>query len=212
MRIGIIGSGNIGGTLVKLWAAADHEVMVSNSRGPESLAPLVAEAGTRARAGTVSEAATFGEVVVLAIPFGKYEVLPASELSGKIVIDAMNYFPRRDGEMDMGGLTDTELVARHLARSRVVKAFNTIGAQLLADGGRPSTPLEEREVIFVAGDDSGAKDLVSGLIEELGFAPVDAGSLRQGCPKMQLGTAVFSRPMTPARANEVLSASSERSE
>lgn len=204
MRIGIIGSGNIGGTLTRLLAKAGHDVAVSNSRGPESLATLVADSGPHARAATVDEAAAFGDVVVLAIPLGRYEVLPAAPMTGKVVIDAMNYNPRRDGQMDMGGLTDTELVARHLSGSKVVKAFNTIPTKLLAEGGRPLLPVAEREVIYVAGDDKDANAIVSGLIEELGFAPVDAGSLREASPLMQLGTPAFTRPMTPGRALQTL--------
>lgn len=204
MRIGIIGSGNIGGTLARLWAKAGHEVALSNSRGPESLAALVAEIGAQARAETVDGAARFGDVVVLAIPFGRYAELPAPPLADKIVVDAMNYSARRDGPLDLGGLTDTEIVARHLGGSRVVKAFNTIPTRLLAEGGRPALPVAEREVIYVAGDDGAANALVSQLIEELGFAPVDAGPLREGSPKMQLGTPAFTRPMTPDRAREML--------
>jgi hypothetical protein len=204
MRIGIIGSGNIGGTLARLWGKAGHEVAISNSRGPESLAGLVSEIGPNARAETVEGAAQFGEAIVLAIPFGKYDVLPAAPMAGKIVMDAMNYAARRDGQMDMGGLTDTELVARHLPGARVVKAFNTIPARLLAEGGRPNLPVAEREVIYIAGDDADAKAVTARLIEELGFAPVDAGTLREGSPKLQLGTPAFTRPMTPDGARQML--------
>ncbi len=126
MKIGIIGSGHIGGTLAKLWAKAGHQVAISNSRGPASLAALVAEIGPQARAATVEEAAAYGEVVLVAIPYGKFDTLPFAKMSGKIVIDAMNYYPQRDGQIDFGDLTSSELVARHLPGGRLVKAFNTM--------------------------------------------------------------------------------------
>ena len=140
MRIGIIGSGHIGGTLARLWAAAGHEIAISNSRGPGSLAGLVAELGAQAKATTVEEAAAFGEVVLAAIPFGKYMTLPAAPLANKIVIDAMNYYPQRDGQIDLDGLSSTEMVAGHLSQSRLVKAFNTMYFQVLATEGRKDAP------------------------------------------------------------------------
>jgi predicted dinucleotide-binding enzyme len=132
MKIGIIGSGNIGATLARLFAHAGHEVAISNSRGPESLSDLVAEIGANAHAVTVDEAAAFGDVVVEAIPFGRYEVLPADCLAGKIVVTAGNYYPDRDGEIDFEGLMQSAVIARHLPGARVVKAFNTIWYQHLA--------------------------------------------------------------------------------
>jgi predicted dinucleotide-binding enzyme len=126
MNIGIIGSGNIGATAARLFADAGHEVAVSNSRGPESLVPLVKEIGPRGRAATVEDAADFGELVLVAMPFFAYETLPAEPLAGKVVVDAMNYYERRDGRIDFDGLTSSEVVARHLPNSRLVKAFNTM--------------------------------------------------------------------------------------
>src|SRR5215210_2060701 len=138
MNIGIVGSGNIGATAARLFAEAGHEVAVSNSRGPETLEELVADIGPRARASTVEEAADFGEVVLVAIPFFAYEALPSDPLAGKIVVDAMNYYPGRDGEMDLDGLGSSELLARHLPDARLVKAFNTMYYETLATGGDPS--------------------------------------------------------------------------
>lgn len=126
MNIGIIGSGNIGATTAGLFAGVGHEVAISNSRGPETLESLVEKIGPRAHAATVEEAADFGEVVLVAIPFYAYETLPADRFAGKIVVDAMNYYASRDGEIDFGGLGSSELLARHLPDSRVVKAFNTM--------------------------------------------------------------------------------------
>jgi 8-hydroxy-5-deazaflavin:NADPH oxidoreductase len=203
MNIGIVGSGNIGATAARLFAEAGHEVAVSNSRGPETLEGLVAAIGPRARASTVEEAADFGEVVLVAIPFFAYETLPTDLLAGKIVVDAMNYYPGRDGEMDLDGLGSSELLARHLPDARVVKAFNTMYYETLGAGGRPDAPPAERLVLFVAGDDAEAKAVVSELIEEIGFTPVDVGTLEDG-RKQQPGSPIYNVPMNEAQAREEL--------
>lgn len=177
MKIGIIGAGNIGVTAAKLFAEAGHQVYLSNSRGPETLAKKVKDLGPNVTAMSAEDAAKFGEVVLEAIPFGRFKELPAEALSGKVVISTSNYFPERDGEIDFGGLTQTELVAQHLNGSRVVKAFNTIYWEHLRDHGDRRRPLSERRTILLAGDDPEAKALVTRLIEEIGFAAVDMGKL-----------------------------------
>lgn len=203
MDIGVIGSGNIGANAARLFARAGHDVEISNSRGPETLQDLVEEIGPNVRAATVREAADFGEVVMEAIPFGRHEDLPVDELEGKIFVTASNYSPGRDGEIEHGGLASSELVQRHVPGARVVKAFNTIYYKRLRDNGRPEAPLEERESIFVAGDDEEAKGIVSGLIEEVGFAPVDTGTLAES-RKQEPGSSVYNVAMTPKEARETL--------
>ncbi len=203
MNIGVIGSGNIGANSAKLFAASGHQVAISNSRGPETLRGLVEEIGPGVRAATVEEAAEFGEVVMEAIPFGLYQELPAGKLSGKILVTASNYYPGRDGEVEHGGLASSELIQKHLPGVRVVKAFNTIYYERLRDNGRPDAPLGERESIFVAGDDEEAKGVVSGLVEELGFAPVDTGTLA-GSREQEPGSPVYNVAMTPDKAREAL--------
>ncbi len=203
MNIGVIGSGNIGATAARLFAAAGHQVAISNSRGPETLEDLVEEIGPGVRAATVEDAAGFGEVVMEAIPFGRYTSLPAERLAGKVFITASNYYPARDGEMDLGGRASSELVAEHLSGARVVKAFNTIYFARLRDNGRPEAPVEKREVIFVSGDDGEAKGIVSGLIEEIGFAPVDVGTLAES-RRQEPGSPVYSVAMNPDQAREML--------
>jgi predicted dinucleotide-binding enzyme len=138
-----------------------------------------------------------------AIPFGRYESLPADELSGKVIITASNYSPGRDGEVEHGGLASSELVQKHLPGARVVKAFNTIYFVRLRDNGRPDAPIEEREVIFISGDDEEAKGIVSGLIEEIGFTPVDVGTLAES-RRQEPDSPVYNVAMNPARAREVL--------
>ena len=124
MKIGIIGAGHIGGTTARLFIDAGHEVAISNSRGPETLRDLIANLGPRARATTPEEAARFGELVLVAIPLKDYTSLPAADLRGKVVVDAMNYYPNRDGhftQLDAGNTTSSELLAAHLPGARVVK-------------------------------------------------------------------------------------------
>ena len=211
MNVGIIGAGMIGGTLARLLSEKGHFVAVSNSRGPGTLSELAAQLGPNARASTIEEAEAFGEVVVLAIPFGSYASIPAGPLSGKVVIDAMNYYPARDGEIDQidrGGLTSSELVAGHLPGARLVKAFNTMHFKTLASAGYPAAPVADRLAIFLAGDDPEAKATVSRLIEEIGFAPVDTGPLREGGRRQQPGSVINNRPMTPREAEEALSSPS----
>ena len=203
MKIGVIGAGRIGANASRLFARTGHEVVISNSRGPETLSVIVDEIGNNTRAATIEEAADFGDVVLEAIPFGRYEELPSDHLAGKVVIDASNYYPQRDGEIELGGLTSTEAVARHLPDSRVVKAFNTMYYETLANSGRPGLPVEERLVLFVAGDDEDAKGVVSRLIEEIGFAPIDTGSLKDSY-RQEPGAPVYNNPMTPERAREML--------
>ncbi len=204
MDIGIIGAGMIGGTAARLFVQVGHRVAISNSRGPASLASLIAELGSKARAATGEETASFGDVVLLAIPFGKYKMLPGKHIGGKVVVDAMNYYSQRDGRIEFGDLTSSELVARHLARARLVKAFNTMYFKTLATQGRVDTPLEDRLALFVAGDDTEAKAVVSRLIGEIGFAPVDTGSLHDGGHLQQPGSPIYNRPMTAREAQDVL--------
>jgi len=202
MNIGIIGAGNIGANAARLFADAGHEVAISNSRGPESLASLVEEIGANARAATVEDAASFGEVVLVAIPFWRYESLPVGPLSGKIVVDATNYYAGRDGRIDFGDLTSSELLARRLPDARVVKAFNTMYYETLRTEGNRSDG--DRLVLFIVGDDEEAKAIVSRLIEEIGFEPVDTGSLGNGGRKQQPGSPIYNNPITAEQARETL--------
>ena len=208
MRIGIIGSGNIGGTAAKLFADANHAVAVSHSSAVEALRDLVARLGPNARATTVDDAASSADVVLLAIPWRNRDALPATRLKGKIVIDAMNPFAPGGSVYDLGNSTSTELVATALPGARIVKAFNTMRANDLATKGRVDLPVEERPALFLAGDDAEAKAVVARLIEEIGFAPVDTGSLRDGGRLQQPGSPLFARLMTGREAREALRATS----
>jgi 8-hydroxy-5-deazaflavin:NADPH oxidoreductase len=205
MKIGIIGSGNIGATAAKLFVNAGHEVAIGNSRGPESLTSVVNSIGTNVKAKTVEDTIKFGEVILLAIPWRKrQELLPASELfDGKIVIDAMNPYSENFEIMDLGNSTSSEEVSKQIpSTSRIVKAFNTIYYEHLGTKGNPNISKEDRFAIFIAGDDNNAKATVSKLIEDIGFAPVDTGSLREGGRKQQPGSPIYNNPMTAKVAHE----------
>ena len=180
--IGLIGAGHIGSQLARLAVANGYDVVVSNSRDPETLAPLVAELGPKARAASPAEAAKTGDIVVVTIPLKNIESVPVEPLRGKIVIDTNNYYPQRDGqipELDNETTTTAELLQRHLAASKVVKAFNHIyAAQLTTDGRPPGT--KNRRALVIAGDDPDAKAAVARIIDQFGFDVVDAGPLREG--------------------------------
>jgi predicted dinucleotide-binding enzyme len=195
----------IGATAARLLVKAGHEVAVSNSRGPDSLRDLIAELGPRAQAATVDNAARFGDIVLLAVPWRTPEALPdAALVRGKIVIDAMNPYSAAGGIADLGDTTSSEETARRLPGARLVKAFNTIYYQHLATQGRTDVPESERRAIFVAGDDQEAKDTVSQLIRELGFAPVDTGSLREGGRRQQPNTPIYNKTITASEATRML--------
>jgi predicted dinucleotide-binding enzyme len=180
--IGLIGAGHIGSQLARLAVANGYDVVISNSRGPETLAPLVAELGPRARAATAVEAAKAGDIVVVTVPLKNYRAVPVEPLAGKIVIDTNNYYPQRDGhirELDEESTTTSELLQAHLPKSKVVKAFNHIYAAELTTHGQPAGT-KNRRALVIAGDDSGAKAVVRDLIDRFGFDTVDAGPLKEG--------------------------------
>jgi len=179
--IGLIGAGHIGGQLARLAAQHGYDVVVSNSRGPETLNDLVRELGPRARAGTVAQAAEAGDIVVVTIPLKSIGDVPAAPLAGKIVIDTNNYYPQRDGhipELDREQTTTAELLQRHLPSSKVVKAFNHIYAAELTTHGQPAgTP--NRRALAIAGNDAEARKVVAELIDQFGFDVVDMGGLAE---------------------------------
>jgi predicted dinucleotide-binding enzyme len=179
--IGLIGSGMIGGTVARLAVRAGHDVVLSNRRGPETLAELVAELGPRARAATPAEAAEAAEIAVVTVPLKAYRQVPVEPLRGKTVIDTNNYYPQRDGhfqELDDESTTVSELLQAHLPESHVVKAFNNIGFAHLAELGRPSGD-PERSVLAIAGDDAGAKEAATAFLDSIGYDTLDAGPLSE---------------------------------
>jgi predicted dinucleotide-binding enzyme len=180
--IGLIGAGRIGGQVARLAIANGYDVVISNSRGPETLAELVAELGPRARAASAIEAAEAADIAVVTVPLKNYRKVPVAPLAGKIVIDTNNYYPERDGhipELDNESTTTSELLQAHLPTSKVVKAFNHIYASELTTHGQPAGS-KNRRALVIAGDDQTAKDTVTHLLDEFGFDTVDAGPLKEG--------------------------------
>jgi len=180
--IGLIGAGHIGSQIARLAVANGYDVVLSNSRGPDTLSGLVKELGPHARAATPSEAARAGDIVVVTIPLKNYRSVPVEPTAGKIVIDTNNYYPQRDGhipELDNESTTTAELLQAHLPTSKVVKAFNHIHAANLTTDGQP-TGTKDRRALVIAGDDEQAKATVAELIDRFGFDTVDAGPLREG--------------------------------
>jgi 8-hydroxy-5-deazaflavin:NADPH oxidoreductase len=220
-RIGVVGAGMIGQAVAVRFSAAGHDVMLSNSRGPDTLSGVVAGVQTAAgaqrgasekrgsvRAGTVPEAARFGDLVAVAIPPRAIPHLPPGPFAGKIVIDANNYYPEPGGrlpELDADEITSSELVGSVLPGATVVKAFNTIYFRRLLYDSRPDLPPDERLAIPVAGDDEEAKRRVIGLIARIGFTGVDAGSLADS-RRQQPGSPLYAEFAEARRRGKLLTA------
>jgi len=180
--LGLIGAGHIGSQLARLAIANGYSVVISNSRGPQTLSGLVAELGTKARAATPAEAAKAGDIVVVTLPLKNYKTVPVEPLAGKVVIDTNNYYPQRDGqipELDNESTTVSELLQAHLPKSKVVKAFNHLYAASLTTDGQPAGS-NNRRALVIAGDDKDAKETVTRLIDQFGFDTVDVGPLKEG--------------------------------
>lgn len=193
--IGLIGSGNIGSTVARLAVEAGHDVVLSNSRGPETLTDLVDQLGPRARAATAAEAAAAGDIVVVTVPLKAYRAVPVEPLRGKVVIDTDNYYPERDGhiaELDDESTTTSELLQAHLPASRVVKAFNNIFVSHLGSLQRPAGH-PERSALPIAGDDEAAKQTVTEFLDSIGYDAHDVGPLAEGW-RYQRDTAAYVQP------------------
>lgn len=208
--IGIIGSGQIGSTIAQLAIEAGQSVVLSNSRGPETLADAVADLGPRATAATSEEAAAAGHIIVITVPVKAFPHLPTAALASKTIIDTCNYGPGRDGhipELDRASLTSSELLLQHIPDAFVVKAFNNIFYKHLLALARPAGAVD-RSYLPIAGDHAPAKAAVTELIDSLGYGVVDAGPLtdswRQG-----VGTPVWGTPYGPSSNEEGVPAGEE---
>ncbi|KAA0941953.1 NADPH-dependent F420 reductase [Streptomyces apricus] len=192
--LGVIGTGMVGAAVARRAVDAGLNVVLSNSRGPQALAALVAELGPAARAATPAEAASAGDLVLAAVPLTAYERLPRAELVGKTVIDPMNYVPSYlpVAELDSNELTSSELVQRRLAGARVVKALHSIGPKHLLELCRPAGA-PDRTALPLSGDDAQAKEQVAGLLDVLGFDAVDLGPLADSW-RSEPNTALYALP------------------
>jgi predicted dinucleotide-binding enzyme len=200
--VGFIGSGEVGSTIARLAIEAGHRVVLSNSRGPQTLAGTVAALGPRASAATREEAAAAGDIVVVSVPVKAFPDLPVGALAGKTVIDTCNYGPERDGhipELDDESLTSSELLARSVPDAVVVKAFNTIYFKHLLALARPAGAAD-RSSLPIAGDAAAAKAAVTAFISSIGYDVVDAGPLADSW-RQATGTPVWGTPYGPY-ANE----------
>ena len=202
--IGIVGSGNIGSWVARAALAHGYEVVLSNSRGPQTLSELVTELGPHARAGTTADAVAAGDLVLVAIPLKNISELDPELFTGKVVIDANNYYPQRDGQiasLDDESTTTSELLQAHLPDAKVVKAFNHIAAAEIVSTAQPAgTP--GRRALVIAGDDQTAKDQVAGFVDAIGFDVLDIGPLSEGW-RIQRDTPgyVRQRDLTQLRAD-----------
>jgi predicted dinucleotide-binding enzyme len=213
--IGFIGSGKIGGTVARLSVAAGHRVVLSNSRGPQTLRELVAELGPLATAATAGQAAEAGDLVVVSIPVKAIGDVPAKPLAGKPVLDTGNYYPQRDGhlaELDDGSLTSSGLLQRYLPDAHVVKVFNNIYSRHLGSMARPSGAAD-RSALPIAGDDEAARAAVTAYLDSIGYDAVDGGPLADSW-RQEPGTPVYGSPYgsfsdpagTPAGAGAIRAA------
>jgi predicted dinucleotide-binding enzyme len=213
--VGFVGSGKIGAIVARLAADAGYEVVLSNSRGPETLADLVAELGPKARAATAAQAAAAGDLVVVSVPFKAFRDLPVEELTGKVVLDTNNYYPERDGnfaELDEGSITSSELEQRHLEGAKVVKVFNNIYFAHLASLARPAGAAD-RSALPIAGDDAAANRAVAEFLDAIGYDTVEVGPLAESW-RVQPGQPVYGPPYgsfddpagTPADAETIRTA------
>jgi 8-hydroxy-5-deazaflavin:NADPH oxidoreductase len=196
--VGFIGSGNIGATVARLAVAAGYDVVLSNSRGPETLADLVTDLGPKARAATAGEAAEAGEFVVVSVPFKAHRDLPTAQLAGKVVLDTNNYYPQRDGhfaELDEGTTTSAELEQSHLGTARLVKVFNNIYSGHLAALARPAGSTD-RTALPIASDDADATKTVTAFLDAIGYDTVEVGPLSESW-RFEPDTPAYGTPYGP---------------
>jgi predicted dinucleotide-binding enzyme len=223
--VGFIGSGHIGSTVARLAVAAGYDVVLSNSRGPQTLTDLVAELGPRASAGTPADAAGAGDLAVVTIPLRAYREVPAEPLAGKTVIDTNNYYPDRDGtfaELENGSSSESKLLQQHLPGSRVVRVFNDIFYRHLGELPRPAGA-PDRSALPIAGNDAAAKAEVTAFLDRIGYDAVDAGPLDEDW-RYRVGTPLYGvafgdgrpdftnspgRPLSAERVRELLAAAPE---
>ncbi|WP_084077662.1 NADPH-dependent F420 reductase [Demequina sp. NBRC 110057] len=205
--LGIIGAGNIGSNVAKAALAAGHDVVIANSRGPETLTDLVGELGDHARAATIEDAATAGDLVLVAIPLAAIDTLPTAPLAGKVVLDANNYYPGRDGRiaaLDENLETTSGLLQRHLPQSHVVKAFNHINARDIPADATPAGTADRR-ALGIFGEDPDAKRVAAAFLDSVGYDAVDLGGLAESW-RLERDTPGYGKPMTAAQVREIAAA------
>jgi 8-hydroxy-5-deazaflavin:NADPH oxidoreductase len=204
MKISILGAGNIGGTLARLLVKTGYDVALANSRGPVTLNHFAEELGEKLIPLTVEEAVAYSELIILAIPWRKIDSLSVFKVPDKIIIDTTNPY-REDGTIyDLQRNISSIKAEEHFPGGKVIKAFNTIWYMHLAENGNMNLPLEARRVIPLAGDDAEAKKKVSKLIGEIGFGPLDTGSLKEGSKLQGVEGVLYARELSVKEAVAVI--------
>lgn len=204
MKISIIGAGHIGGTLARLFVKAGYQVMIANSRGPASLFDLSEELGAQLQPLTVEEAVKVSDIIVVSIHWRSIDFLPVFKVPGKIIVDTTNPY-REDGTFyDLGDGISSAKVIDHFPGGTIVKAFNTIWFKHLGETGNIKLPVAERRVIPVAGDDKNAKSKISKIIEDIGFGPLDTGSLTEGSRLQGVQGILYNKEITVNEAASLI--------
>lgn len=205
MKISIIGSGHIGGTLARLFSWEGHEVALVNSRGPASLKSFVDELGPKLHPlKDIDEAIAFSDLIVLSVPWRILDSFPVYNAQGKIIVDTTNPYKSDGTFYDLGDDIPSSKVMKHFTGGVIVKAFNTIWFKHLAENGNKDLHVAERRVIPIASDDSGAKSKIAKLIEEIGFGPLDTGSLKTGTSFQNIQGPLYNKELTVREATEIV--------
>jgi len=204
MKISIIGSGNIGGNLARLFIKAGYDVALANSRGPSSLRDFVYELGGKLHPVDVDGAVTYGDVVIVSIHWRSLDSLEVFNVPGKIIVDTTNPYNEDGTFYDLGTDISSSKVIEHFRGGSVVKAFNTIWFKHLAETGNKTLPVEERRVIPIAGDDKSAKEKIALLIEEIGFGPLDTGVLKDGSKLQGVQGILYNRELSVKAARTMI--------
>jgi 8-hydroxy-5-deazaflavin:NADPH oxidoreductase len=204
MKISIIGAGHIGGNLARLLVKSGHEVALANSRGPASLKNFVDELGVKLHPANLEEAINFSDVIILSVHWRTIDSLPVFNVPGKIIVDTTNPYKEDGSFYSLGDDISSTKVLEHFPGGIVLKAFNTIWFKHLAENGNTRLPLEERRVIPIAGNDQNAKAKISKLIEEIGFGPLDTGTLKEGSKLQGVQGVLYNRELTMKEAASII--------
>jgi predicted dinucleotide-binding enzyme len=204
MKISIIGAGNIGGNLARLLVKSGNDVALANSRGPASLKSFVDELGNKLHPVTLEDAIEYSDIIILSVHWRIIDSLPLFKVKGKIIVDTTNPYKDDGSFYDLGDDISSSKVIKHFPEGIIVKAFNSIWFKHLAENGNIKIPVEERRVIPIAGDNVAAKLKIAKLIEEIGFGPLDTGSLIEGSRLQGVQGILYNRELTVKEASALL--------
>jgi len=204
MKISIIGAGNIGGNLARLLVKSGNDVAIANSRGPASLKNLAVELGSKLHPVSLEEAIMYSDVIILSIHWRSIDSLATFNVPGKIIVDTTNPYKVDGTFYDLGSDISSSKVIEHFPGAIVLKAFNTIWFKHLSENGNTSLPILERRVIPIAGDDKKAKEKISRIIEEIGFGPLDTGTLKEGSKLQGVQGILYNRELKLKEAVSII--------